>query len=197
MVHFIAEIILAAGSTDEEGTFWITMLMLVVLVAVVGVGSLIKTRAKRFREQKRYRAQGKSSVYNQRVEQIRAVKDNYIEFFLKTAPTKKINKEPMFDFEAAEKVSSGKQQEDRDVSSGMEILDLDFLVKIVENTKGRNKKDVMMRKLVFEELLRREQVGAVNSKALNIYTMNKSKLYSKKIQCGAMKALAERTKPRP
>ncbi len=196
MAHFIAEIILAAGNTDEEGTFWITMLMLVVLLAVVVVGSLIKTRAKRLKEQKQHRAHGKSRQYNQRDEQIRTVKDNYIEFFLKTAPTKKTIKEPMFDFESAEKVGIGKQQEDRDVSSGMEILDLDFLVKIVENTKGRNKKDVMMRKLVFEELIRREQVGAVDSKALNIYTMNKSKLYSKKIQCGAMKALAERTKAR-
>lgn len=197
MTHFIAEIILAASSTDEEGTFWITMLMLVVLLAVVGVGSLIKTKAKRLKEQKQHRIHGKSRPYNPTDEQVRAVKDKYIEFFLKTAPTKKITKEPMFDFETAGKVSSGKQQEARDVSSGMEILDLDFLVKIVENTKGRNRKDVMMRKLVFEELLRREQVTAVDSKALNIYTMNKSKLYSKKIQCGAMKALAERTRARP
>ncbi len=99
----------------------------------------------------------------------------------------------MFDFEAADKVSNGEHKEDRDVSSGMELLDLDFLVKIVENTKGRNKKDVMMRKLVFDELLRREQVAAVDSKALNIYTMNKSKLYNKEIQCAAMRKLTERT----
>jgi hypothetical protein len=196
MTHLIAEIILAASSTDEEGTFWVRMLMLVVLVAVVGVGSLIKTRVKRFKAQKQHRPNGKSRPYSQRDEQIRAVKDKYIEFFIKTAPTKKITKEPMFDFEAAGKISSVKHKEDRDVSSGMEILDLDFLVKIVENTKGRNKKDVMMRKLVFDELLRREQVAAIDSKALNIYTMNKSKLYSKEIQCAAMKALAERTKAR-
>jgi hypothetical protein len=194
MTHLIAEIILAASNTDEEGTFWIQMLMLVVLVAVVGVGSLIKTRVKRFKAQKQHRPGGKSRPYSQQDEQIRAVKDKYIEFFLKTAPTKKITKEPMFDFEAANKISSGEHKEDRDVSSGMELLDLDFLVKIVENTKGRNKKDVMMRKLVFDELLRREQVTAVDSKALNIYTMNKSKLYNKEIQCAAMKALAERTK---
>ncbi len=196
MTHLIAEIILAASNTDEEGTFWIQMLMLVILVAVVGVGSLIKTRVKRFKTQKQYRADISSKTYNPGDEQIRAVKDKYIEFFLKTAPTKKITKEPMFDFESADKVSSGEHKEGRNVSSGMEILDLDFLVKIVENTKGRNKKDVMMRKLVFDELLRREQVTAIDSKALNIYTMNKSKLYKKEIQCAAMKALAERTKSR-
>ena len=196
MTHLIAEIILAASNSDEESTFWITMLMLVVLGGVVGIVSLIKTRVKRFKTQKQYRADISSRTYHPRDEQIRAVKDKYIEFFLKTAPTKKITKEPMFDFEVADKVSSGKYKEDRDVSSGMELLDLDFLVKIVENTKGRNKKDVMMRKLVFDELLRREQVTAVDSEALNIYTMNKSKLYNKEIQCAAMKALAERTKPR-
>ncbi len=194
MTHLIAEIILAASNTDEDSTFWIQMLMLVVLGGVVGIGSLIKTRAKRFKAQKQRRADGKNRPYSQRDEQIRAVKDKYIEFFLKTAPTKKITKEPMFDFEAVDKVSSGEHKEDKDVSSGMELLDLDFLVKIVENTKGRNKKDVMMRNLVFDELLRREQVAAVDSKALNVYTMNKSKLYNKEIQCAAMKALAERTK---
>ncbi|MHC4143660.1 MAG: hypothetical protein ACYSUD_02660 [Planctomycetota bacterium] len=196
MAHFIAEIVLAAGNSDEDSTFWITMLMLVVLGGGVGIVSLIKTRVKRFKAQKQYRADISSRTYHPRDEQIRAVKDKYIEFFLKTAPKKKITKEPMFDFETADKVSSGKHKEDRDVSSGMEILDLDFLVKIVENTKGRNKKDVQMRKLVFDELLRRDQVDAVDSKALNIYTINKSKLYNKKIQSGAMKALAERTKPR-
>ena len=196
MTHLIAEIILAASNTDEEGTFWITMLMLVVLGGGVGIVSLIKTRVKRFKTQKQYLTDISSKTYRPGEEQIRAVKDKYIEFFLKTAPTKKITKEPMFDFEAADQVSSGEHKEDRDVSSGMEILDLDFLVKVVENTKGRSKKDVMMRKLVFDELLRREQVTAVDSKALNIYTINKSKLYDKKIQSGAMKALAERTKPR-
>ena len=192
----LAEIILAAGSSDEEDTFWIQMLVLVALGAVVGVVSLIKARAKRFKTQKQHWPQGSGRQYNQRDQRIKVVKDKYIEFFLKTAQPKKIPKEPMFDFETAGKVGSGKQKIERDVSSGMEILDLDFLVKVVENTKGRSKKDVMMRKLVFDELLRREQVTAVDSKALNIYTINKSKLYNKKIQSGAMKALAERTKPR-
>lgn len=192
----LAEIILAAGSSDEEDTFWIQMLMLVVLGAVVGIGGLIRARAKRFKAQEQHRPQGSDRQYGRRGRQIKVVKDKYIEFFLKTAQPKKIPKEPMFDFEAAGKVGSGKQKIARDLNSGMEILDLDFLVKVVENTKGRSKKDVMMRKLVFDELLRREQVTAVDSKALNIYTINKSKLYDKKIQSGAMKALAERTKPR-
>jgi hypothetical protein len=202
MTHLIAEIILGAGSTDEENTFWIKMLMLVVLGAVVGVGSLIKARAKRFKTQGQHRPEGSGRPYGQRGRPIKAVKDKYVDFFLKTAKPKTLSKEPMFDFGAADIAGGGKKkneidrQKERDLNSGMEILELDFLVKVVENTKGRNKKDVTMRKLVFNELLRREQLSAVDSKALNIYTINKSKRYNKEIQCGAMKELAERTKSR-
>lgn len=195
MTHLIAEIILAAGNSDEEDTFWIQMLMLVVLGGVVGIGSLIRARAKRFKAQKQHRSVGSGGPYGRRDQRIKAVKDKYVEFFLKTARQKTNTKEPLFDFEAAGKVGSGKQKTERDLNSGMEILDLDFLVKVVENTKGRSKKDLQMRKLIFNELLRRDQVAAVDSKTLRIYTINKKKLYDKKIQCGAMKALAERTKP--
>ncbi|MHC4545893.1 MAG: hypothetical protein ACYS9C_15140 [Planctomycetota bacterium] len=197
MTHLIAEIILAAGNSDEESTFWIQMLVLVVLGGVVGIVSLIKARAKRFKTQKeQHRSVGSGGPYSQRGRQIKAVKDKYVEFFLKTARQKTNTKEPMLDFETAGKVGGGKQKTERDLNSGMEILDLDFLVKVVENTKGRSKKDVQMRKLIFNELLRRDQLSAVDSKKLRIYTVNKRKLYDKKIQSGAMKALAERTKPR-
>lgn len=195
MAHLIAEIILVASSNDDEGTFWIQMLILVVLGGVVGIVGLIKARAKRFKNQGQYRREGAGGPYSQPGRSNKVIKDRYVEFFLKTAQPKTVNKEPMFDFGAADKVGDGKPEKDKDVSSGMEILDLDFLVRIVENTKGRKKKDVEMRKLVFNELLRREQLSAVNSRALNSYTVNKSKLYSKKMQCGAMKALTERTKP--
>jgi len=199
----LAEIILASSSTDEENTFWIKMMMLVVVGAVVGVGSLIKARLKKFKTKGQHRPEGSGRPYSQRGRQIKAVKDQYVNFFLKTAQPKTLSKEPMFDFEAADIAGGGKQktgidkQKERDLNSGMEILELDFLVRIVENTKGRNKKDVTMRKLVFNELLRREQLSAVDSKTLRIYTINKSKRYNKEIQSGAMKELAERTKSRP
>ncbi len=190
---------------DEEGTFWIQLLVLIVLGAVVGIGSLIKTRAKRFKTQEQHRPEGVVRSPSQRRRQIEAfkkLKDKYVEKILKTAQPKTIVKEPMFDFADSGTTSEGKHTKEigktgrRELASGMEILDLDFLLSIVEKTKGRNKKDVMMRKLVFNELVRREQLGTVDSGVLNVYTLNKSKLYSKDIQCEAMKALAERTKPR-
>lgn len=82
---------------------------------------------------------------------------------------------------------------DRDLGSGMEMLDMDFLLNVVEHTKGDDKNDVTMRKLVFNELLRREQLEAVDSNALKVYTINEDNLYGKEIQCEAMKKLTERT----
>ena len=190
---------------DGEGTFWIQMLVLVVLGAVAGIVSLIKTRANRFKTQKQYWPEGAGRPHSRRGRQIEAVKelkDKCLNIFLKTAQPKTITERPMFDFEAADIAGQGKQKNEidkagkKDLASGMEILELDFLLSIVENTKGNNKKDVMMRKLVFNELIRREQLDAVDSDALNVYTLNKGKLYNKDVQCGAMKELAERTKPR-
>lgn len=82
---------------------------------------------------------------------------------------------------------------DRDLGSGMEMLDMDFLLNVVEHTKGDDKNDVTMRKLVFNELLRREQLEAVDSNSLKIYTIDEDNLYGKEIQCAAMRKLTERT----
>ena len=89
--------------------------------------------------------------------------------------------------------SRGGPGKDRDLASGMEMLEMDFLLSVVENTKGEDKTDVTMRKLVFNELLRREQLDAIDSNSLKVYTVDESRLYGKDIQCEAMKKLAERT----
>ena len=81
----------------------------------------------------------------------------------------------------------------KDLAAGMEILDLDFLLSIVENTAGNDKNDVTMRKLTFDELLRREQLDTIDSNALKVYAINEGNLYGKTIQCEAMKVLTERT----
>jgi hypothetical protein len=87
--------------------------------------------------------------------------------------------------------------EARDLASGMELLQLDFLVGTVENTKGGAKKDVIMKKLAFNELVRRQRLDVVGSNVLKVYAMNKGNRYGKDIQCEAMKQLAQRTALRP
>lgn len=85
------------------------------------------------------------------------------------------------------------RNKEKDLASGMEILDLDFLLSTVENTEGNDKNDVTMRKLTFDELLRRKQLDTIDSNALKVYAINEDELYGKAIQCEAMKVLTERT----
>jgi hypothetical protein len=86
------------------------------------------------------------------------------------------------------------RKREKDLHSGMELLGLDFLLNIVENTNGGdNEKDVAIRKLNFKELLRRGKLNQADSKALKVYAINKGNLYGKDIQCEAIKNLAERT----
>lgn len=90
------------------------------------------------------------------------------------------------------KNSAGKKE--KDLQGGMELLGLDFLLSIVENTNGDDdEKDVTMRKLNFKELARRGKLNQADSNSLKVYAINKGNLYGKDIQCEAIKALAERT----
>ncbi len=81
----------------------------------------------------------------------------------------------------------------RDLSSGLELLELDFLLSIVENVNGEEPKDVSMRKINFNELIRRSQLHEVDSNALKVYALNEKDLYGKDIQLEAVKELCERT----
>jgi len=80
-----------------------------------------------------------------------------------------------------------------DLESGMELLELDFLLSIIENTDGDDKYEVTMRKLCFKEALRRDQQNEIDSSAMKVYALNENNLYGKYIQCEAMKELSART----
>ena len=82
---------------------------------------------------------------------------------------------------------------EKDLGGGMEMLELDFLLGVVESAGGNDKNDVMMQKLTFNELLRRQQQKQMDSNALTVYAVNKGNLYGKDIQCEAMKELTKRT----
>jgi hypothetical protein len=85
------------------------------------------------------------------------------------------------------------RQAAKDLRSGMELLEPDFLLSIVENTTGIDPNDVAMRRLTFDELLRRKQQDQIDSKALTVYAVNEGSLYGKTIQCEAIKELTKRT----
>ena len=89
--------------------------------------------------------------------------------------------------------AEAKPSKERDLAGGMEMLELGFLLGVVERTEGDDKNDVMMRKLGFNEILRREKQNHIDSNALTVYAVNKGNLYGKNIQCEAMKELTKRT----
>ena len=85
------------------------------------------------------------------------------------------------------------KQKAEDLESGMELLELDFLLSLIENTEGSDKNDIIMRKLCLSEVLRRNQQNEIDSYALKAYAMNEGNIYGKTIQCEVMKELSVRT----
>jgi hypothetical protein len=92
-----------------------------------------------------------------------------------------------------EKAMEKKTRAQRNLAGGMDLLDLDFLLGIIESTNGEDKNDVAMRKLTFNEVLRRNQQNEVDSTALSLYAVDEKSHYGKNIQCAAMKELNRRT----
>jgi hypothetical protein len=86
------------------------------------------------------------------------------------------------------------RKKEKDLQSGMELLELDFLLNVVENADdGCDEKDIAMRKFNFKELMRRGKLDQADSNALKEYALNKGNIYGKDIQCEAIRTLAERT----
>ena len=84
-------------------------------------------------------------------------------------------------------------EKNKDLRGGMDLLELGFILSVIENTKGNDPNDVTMRKLNFDEILRRGKQSQIDSNALAVYAVNAGNLYSKDIQCEATKELAKRT----
>ncbi len=89
--------------------------------------------------------------------------------------------------------SRSKEKKARDLQGGMDLLELDFLLKVVENTQDTVANDVSMRTLCFNELIRTRRVSEIDSNALSVYAVDRDGHYGKDIQLAAMKQLTERT----
>jgi hypothetical protein len=202
MKYFLVHTVVLANGEGED-TFWMQMLVLVVLGALLGIGSLIKTRTKRFKNSRGYYPQG-AGRGNGRPWQgkafIKRLEEKRHDILSKAAAVRGASaSQGILDFigpgrggrKNQEGETAGKGE--RDLTGGMELLELDFLVGVIDNTEGHDEKDVTMRKLAFDELLRRKHLGAVASVALKVYATSRGNLYGKDIQCEAMKELTERT----
>lgn len=76
---------------------------------------------------------------------------------------------------------------------GMEMLDTDFVLEVIEDLQCNEANDVVMRKIGFYEILRRDIKSMIDSRALKTYAIDADGHYGKEIQCQAMQELARRT----
>lgn len=94
---------------------------------------------------------------------------------------------------AGEEAMEKKPRTGRNLAGGMDMLEMDFLLGVIETTDGDDKNDVAMRRLSVNEVLRRNQQSEIDSPALTVYAVDARQLYGKDIQCAAMKELTRRT----
>lgn len=135
-------------------------------------------------------------------EEIEESEDEAKEKTMESNEMKEVGSEVHDDFAAVVKpaMKSAKKRPNRprkggkDMHSGMELLDLEFLLGVVEDVEGSGESEVVMRRLCFNELVRSDQRHEISSNTLKIYAMDADGLYGKQVQCQAMLELTERTK---
>jgi hypothetical protein len=210
MKYFLIQAILIADVGDEESTFWMQIFVFLLLVVSWWVYSLIKNRQNKFKGYEQNLTKETSTHHAKPRwrfqlphKYIAVGKDIAQKYTTKTQDIRlnipNLSQEPTLDFcrpdTAGQKKPANESatEKNNDLHSGMELLELDFLLSIVENTESNDQKDLTMQKLSFNELLRRKKLNQVNSEVLKIYAINRGNLYDKDIQCEATKELAERT----
>ena len=202
MNYFLIQAILIANIGDEESTFWIQILVFLFVAVSLGVYSLTKNN--RSKDQQQNIAYTKSRWRFQLPHKPVALRKGIVQGYIARMKDTRhhipnLSQEPKLDFDSLSTASQKNPkntlatEKNKDLQSGMELLESDFLLSIVENTKGNDQNDVTIRKLNFNEVLRREKLSQVKSKALTVYAINRGNLYGKDIQCEAMGELAERT----
>ena len=210
MNAFFIQAILAVGNSDGQENFWIQILVLLLVVVAWGLYSLLKKKPDQLRGQSQKLTTRTSTGHLQshrqlhlshkRITHLRNAVQKY-SAKAKDIPLgiRKRAKESEPNLDTAERTSREKLKKEAtevrqaDLTSGMELLELDFLLSVVANTAGRDKNSVTMRKLAFNELVRRAKLNHIRSGILKLYAINQGNLYDKDIQCEAISEMSRRT----
>lgn len=193
----------ALGS-DSEDMVWITVLVFAIFGAGVAIWSFVKKKPRIFENEDDYSYYPQSSSpEHQKWSWQTKTKTTFPEgnsFFKTVPPIEHTAGQPVVVSQAAlePKVAHKPQRTQSSrknayLKGGLELLETNFLLNIVNDTKPDDKTDATIRKICFQELMRREQLYHINSNSLKVYSLNKNKLYGKKIQCAALQQLALRT----
>lgn len=213
MNAFFIQAILAVGNSDGQETFWIQILVLLLVVVAWGLYSLLKRKPGQLRGQSQKLTTRTSTGHLQSHRQLHLSHKrithlrNAVQKYAAKAKDIPLNirkraKESEPNLDTAERTSREKLKKEptevrqADLTSGMELLELDFLLSVVANTAGRDKNSVTMRKLAFNELVRRAKLNHIRSGILKLYAINKENLYGKNIQCEAISEMSRRTAQR-
>jgi len=194
---------------DSDATIWIQMLVVVMLLAGVGLYSLARglSRKRTGANEPRYSRAGRADRWERLKIVVAEGKEKWVDGLVDQVKDRVGNRERTNvvssdhpDVMPAEKSSSraniskrSKSDWQRDLTGGMELLELRFLVGVAENTASKDMRDIEMRRLCFSELCRRKKLVAIGSKALARYATDQRHFYDKQIQCEAMTELTRRT----
>ena len=173
------------AAADSEESFWVQLLVVVILACGAGVYTYAKSRAKRVR---RYNddavietlIESPSPLPQTEGKQFRFPRPASIRAAAKPAASVR------FEFPAPARKS-------RVTNSGMELLAVEFLVGIVERIDALEKPDIAMRSMCWKELSRRGRLDAISSDSLKSYILNEGGFFDKSIRTEAMAQLACRT----
>ena len=157
--------VIVMGAVEDEGTFWIQLLMLVILAAGTGAYILARSRLKR----------AERHMHDEKIETI-------------IVPPKPL----VITHASSESPVAGGKPRQKNLSGGMELLTGNFLVSVVERTDSPDRRDVEMRRLCFTELARRGELHTLADAALKVYTLDADGFYGKIIRREAMAELASR-----
>lgn len=190
----IPQIILASANGNGEETFWISILIIVLLSSGIGVWSLArkKTNENILPEEA---AEHPPTAHSQQGLNWHKKTDFQTEPSAEqsTAAQTQSGQIPILTLPKGN-VSGRHYRRPADVQSGLELLEPPFLTGMVSDIESRHKLDIQMRKIAFVELSRRGQLGSIEGGVLKVYAKNQENLFGKTIQCEALKELAGRTR---
>jgi hypothetical protein len=202
---YITQIMLTSANGGGEETFWMSILIIVLLSSGVGIWALVRRKAGRNNPSEEY-AEYDSTVQSTEGMNRHKKTDTIIETLIKQSGGSETGQ---YSTHSSRKGAVGRRfRKAADLQSGLELLELPFLTGMVGDIESRQHADIEMRKIAFMELVRRGQLCGIEGKALKVYAKNSASSalrsaagekgekggFGKAIQCEALKELAARTR---
>ena len=200
---YIPQTMLASVNGSGEETFWISILVIVLLSSGVGIWTLVRRKSNQdslSEEYSEYDVQSAEGMNRHKKT------DAVIETLIKQSAVPETGQ---YSIRSSRKGAVGRRfRKAADLQSGLELLELPFLTGMVSDIESRQYLDIEMRKIAFMELVRRGQLGNIEGNALKVYAKNSASSassacggpkggkggFGKAIQCEALKELAARTR---